>query len=62
MVLQRSLLPKRLAEVVGVRVAARYLPAREEVGGDWYDVIELPAAASASRSETWSGTGSPPPR
>jgi anti-sigma regulatory factor (Ser/Thr protein kinase) len=42
MVLQRSLLPKRLAEVVGVRVAARYLPAREEVGGDWYDVIELP--------------------
>ena len=42
MLLQRSLLPKRLAEVVGVRVAARYLPAREEVGGDWYDVIELP--------------------
>ena len=42
MVLQRSLLPKRLADVVGVRVAARYLPAREEVGGDWYDVIELP--------------------
>ena len=25
-------------------VAARYLPARDEVGGDWYDVIELPAA------------------
>jgi anti-sigma regulatory factor (Ser/Thr protein kinase)/putative methionine-R-sulfoxide reductase with GAF domain len=42
MLLQRSLLPKRLAEVVGVDVAARYLPAREEVGGDWYDVIELP--------------------
>ncbi|MGH2885408.1 MAG: PP2C family protein-serine/threonine phosphatase, partial [Solirubrobacteraceae bacterium] len=42
MVLQRSLLPKRLVEVVGVNVAARYLPAREEVGGDWYDVIELP--------------------
>jgi anti-sigma regulatory factor (Ser/Thr protein kinase) len=40
--LQRSLLPKRLVEVVGVDVAARYLPAREEVGGDWYDVIELP--------------------
>jgi anti-sigma regulatory factor (Ser/Thr protein kinase)/putative methionine-R-sulfoxide reductase with GAF domain len=40
--LQRSLLPKRLADVVGVAVAARYLPAREEVGGDWYDVIELP--------------------
>jgi anti-sigma regulatory factor (Ser/Thr protein kinase)/GAF domain-containing protein len=40
--LQQSLLPKRLVEVVGVEVAARYLPAREEVGGDWYDVIELP--------------------
>jgi anti-sigma regulatory factor (Ser/Thr protein kinase)/putative methionine-R-sulfoxide reductase with GAF domain len=40
--LQRSLLPKRLVEVVGVEVAARYLPAREEIGGDWYDVIELP--------------------
>ena len=32
MVLQRSLLPKRLVDVVGVGVAARYLPAREEVG------------------------------
>lgn len=42
MVLQRSLLPQRLADVVGVNVAARYLPAREEVGGDWYDVFELP--------------------
>jgi GAF domain-containing protein/anti-sigma regulatory factor (Ser/Thr protein kinase) len=42
MLLQRSLLPKRLVEVAGVNVAARYLPAREEVGGDWYDVIELP--------------------
>jgi anti-sigma regulatory factor (Ser/Thr protein kinase)/putative methionine-R-sulfoxide reductase with GAF domain len=40
--LQRSLLPKRLAQIVGVEVAARYLPAREQVGGDWYDVIELP--------------------
>jgi GAF domain-containing protein/anti-sigma regulatory factor (Ser/Thr protein kinase) len=40
--LQRSLLPKRLVDVAGVNVAARYLPAREEVGGDWYDVVELP--------------------
>ncbi len=40
--LQRSLLPSRLPDVVGVSVAARYLPARDEVGGDWYDVIELP--------------------
>jgi anti-sigma regulatory factor (Ser/Thr protein kinase)/putative methionine-R-sulfoxide reductase with GAF domain len=40
--LQRSLLPEGLPEIVGVDVAARYLPARDEVGGDWYDVIELP--------------------
>jgi anti-sigma regulatory factor (Ser/Thr protein kinase)/putative methionine-R-sulfoxide reductase with GAF domain len=42
MVLQRSLLPKRPVDVVGVAVASRYLPARDEVGGDWYDVFELP--------------------
>ncbi len=41
-VLQRSVLPRRLGEVAGVSVAGRYLPARDEVGGDWYDVIELP--------------------
>jgi GAF domain-containing protein/anti-sigma regulatory factor (Ser/Thr protein kinase) len=41
MVLQRSLLPKRLTAVWGLAVSARYLPARDEVGGDWYDVIEL---------------------
>jgi anti-sigma regulatory factor (Ser/Thr protein kinase) len=39
--LQRSLLPDRLPSVVGVSVAARYSPARDEVGGDWYDVVEL---------------------
>jgi len=42
MLLQRSLLPRRLVDVPGVAVAARYLPSRDEVGGDWYDVIELP--------------------
>ncbi|MGZ4193572.1 MAG: ATP-binding SpoIIE family protein phosphatase [Solirubrobacteraceae bacterium] len=41
MVLQRSLLPKGLVDVVGVEAAARYLPATDEVGGDWYDVFEL---------------------
>jgi anti-sigma regulatory factor (Ser/Thr protein kinase) len=40
--LQRSLLPERLPDIVGIDAAARYLPARDEVGGDWYDVIELP--------------------
>jgi anti-sigma regulatory factor (Ser/Thr protein kinase)/putative methionine-R-sulfoxide reductase with GAF domain len=39
--LQRSLLPRHLPEVPSVGIAARYLPARDGVGGDWYDVIEL---------------------
>ena len=41
MMLQKALLPRRLIDVPGVSIAARYLPARDEVGGDWYDVIEL---------------------
>lgn len=42
-ILQRSLLPHRLPSVPGVRAAARYLPAgaRNEIGGDWYDVMLL---------------------
>ncbi|MGY5060787.1 SpoIIE family protein phosphatase [Streptomyces sp. 900105755] len=41
--LQRSLLPRRLPELPGGTVVARYLPARRglQVGGDWYDVIAL---------------------
>ena len=42
MVLQRSLLPKQLVQEFGVFTAARYLPATHQVGGDWYDVFELP--------------------
>lgn len=42
MLLQRSLLPRAIPETVGIKTAARYVPARDEVGGDWYDVIELP--------------------
>jgi signal transduction histidine kinase/DNA-binding response OmpR family regulator len=42
--LQRSLLPERLPEVPGLALAARYLPASDdvEVGGDWYDATALP--------------------
>jgi serine phosphatase RsbU (regulator of sigma subunit)/anti-sigma regulatory factor (Ser/Thr protein kinase) len=42
--LQRSLLPVRLPDVPSLELAARYLPAGDgaQVGGDWYDVIELP--------------------
>ena len=47
--LQRSLLPERLPEIEGVSLAARYLPAGRgtEVGGDWYDAIELPGGKVA---------------
>ncbi len=42
--LQRSLLPDRLPDVPGVALAARYVPATSDVqvGGDWYDVVQLP--------------------
>ena len=41
--LQRALLPRELSEVEGVDIAVRYMPAAAglEVGGDWYDVIEV---------------------
>lgn len=39
--LQRSLLPT-LRDVAGLELGARYLPADGDLGGDWYDVIELP--------------------
>ena len=41
--LQRSLLPDKLPKLAAVETAARYLPgtAGIEVGGDWYDVLEV---------------------
>ena len=41
--LQRSLLPDRIPQIPGLALAARYVPATEdmEVGGDWYDVIQI---------------------
>jgi serine phosphatase RsbU (regulator of sigma subunit)/anti-sigma regulatory factor (Ser/Thr protein kinase) len=41
--LQRRLLPRRLAEGLGLDVAARYRPAAgASLGGDWYDVFAVP--------------------
>jgi sigma-B regulation protein RsbU (phosphoserine phosphatase) len=41
-VLQRSLLPPRLADVPGIETAAYYHPASlDEVGGDFYDLFPL---------------------
>lgn len=43
--LQRHLLPRALPRPAGLVAAARYLPATAgmDVGGDWYEVIELPS-------------------
>jgi anti-sigma regulatory factor (Ser/Thr protein kinase) len=42
--LQRSLLPGQLPTIPGLVVEARYLPGKHEaVGGDWYDVFQLPS-------------------
>lgn len=41
--LQRSLTNNVLPEVAGLELTGRYLPASDhDVGGDWFDVIELP--------------------
>ncbi|HEU4971819.1 MAG TPA: SpoIIE family protein phosphatase [Gaiellaceae bacterium] len=42
--LQRSVLPSSLPRVDGVQLAARYLPgsAQLDVGGDWFDALQLP--------------------
>ncbi len=46
--LQRSLLPETLPNPPGLRVAARYRPARGgDVGGDWYDAFLLPSGSVA---------------
>jgi serine phosphatase RsbU (regulator of sigma subunit)/anti-sigma regulatory factor (Ser/Thr protein kinase) len=41
--LQRRLLPQDLPAIAGLEIACRYLPAAgSSLGGDWYDVFELP--------------------
>jgi serine phosphatase RsbU (regulator of sigma subunit) len=40
-VIQQQLLPKEMPSISGWRLAAHYQPARE-VGGDFYDFLELP--------------------
>ncbi|MCX5197110.1 SpoIIE family protein phosphatase [Streptomyces sp. NBC_00249] len=41
--LQRAMLPRRIPDVPGARIAVRYRAARmgRDIGGDWYDVIPL---------------------
>jgi serine phosphatase RsbU (regulator of sigma subunit)/anti-sigma regulatory factor (Ser/Thr protein kinase) len=42
--LQRALLPQRLPQIPGLRVDTAYVPAASDtmIGGDWYDIFELP--------------------
>jgi phosphoserine phosphatase RsbU/P len=40
--LQRSLLPAAPTAPDGLVLSARYVPAEGELGGDWYDVFQLP--------------------
>lgn len=40
--LQRSLMPDVLPAIAGLNLAARYVPAEGDLGGDWYDVFRLP--------------------
>lgn len=41
--LQRSLVPAALPAVQGVQSATRYIPGEAGVGGDWYDMFNLPS-------------------
>jgi serine phosphatase RsbU (regulator of sigma subunit)/anti-sigma regulatory factor (Ser/Thr protein kinase) len=47
--LQQSLIPEQLPDVIGLQLAARYLPAAigHDIGGDWYDVVALPTGEVA---------------
>ncbi|QMU74439.1 SpoIIE family protein phosphatase [Streptacidiphilus sp. PB12-B1b] len=47
--LQRSMLPGSPPKIPGVLIAHRYLPGdrRAEVGGDWFDAIQLPGSRVA---------------
>lgn len=40
--LQRSLMPDGLPQIPGLQLAAHYVPAEGDLGGDWYDVFALP--------------------
>jgi serine phosphatase RsbU (regulator of sigma subunit)/anti-sigma regulatory factor (Ser/Thr protein kinase) len=48
-IMQRTLLPDDLPVVPGLRFSAKYLPAGTgiELGGDWYDVFQLPSGRLA---------------
>ena len=48
-IMQRALLPDELPSIPGLRFSAKYLPggAGVKIGGDWYDVFQLPSGRLA---------------
>ena len=57
--LQRSLVPAALPAVAGAEMAARYVPGRGVVGGDWYDVFTLPSGELGVVMGDVAGSGLP---
>jgi sigma-B regulation protein RsbU (phosphoserine phosphatase) len=57
--LQRSLVPAALPVVAGAEMAARYVPGRGGVGGDWYDVFTLPSGELGVVMGDVAGSGLP---
>src|SRR5436190_11737106 len=47
--LQRSLMPRTLPDLDGLELGAHYRPGglNADVGGDWYDVVDLPDGSAA---------------
>jgi hypothetical protein len=56
-VIQQQLLPRELPSLPGWRMAAYYRPARE-VGGDFYDLLELPDGQLPARASSTTATAS----
>jgi serine phosphatase RsbU (regulator of sigma subunit) len=57
--LQRALLPERLPDVEGARLAALFEPASGHVGGDWYDAVLLDGGELALGIGDVAGKGIP---
>jgi putative methionine-R-sulfoxide reductase with GAF domain len=57
--LQRSLVPSALPSVPGAEMAARYIPGRGVLGGDWYDVFTLPTGRLCVVMGDVAGSGLP---
>jgi sigma-B regulation protein RsbU (phosphoserine phosphatase) len=55
--LQRSLVPLALPAAAGLEMAARYVPGRGNLGGDWYDVFPLPSGEVCAVIGDVAGTG-----